>query len=65
MAYLRGRRFWNQLTPATTRKAVEYHTRATAIDPQYALAWAGLAEAFASAPINGDAEPVADAAPGP
>lgn len=57
-AYLRGRRFWNQLTPATTRKAVEYYTRATAIDPQYALAWAGLSEAFASAPINGDAEPV-------
>jgi TolB-like protein/Flp pilus assembly protein TadD len=57
-AYLRGRRFWNQLTPATTRKAVEYYTRATTIDPGYALAWAGLAEAFASAPINGDAEPL-------
>ena len=32
-AYLRGRRFWNQLTPATTRKAIEYYTRATEIDP--------------------------------
>ena len=57
-AYLRGRRFWNQLTSATTRKAVEYYTRATDIDPRYGLAWAGLAEAFASAPINGDAEPL-------
>ena len=56
--YLRGRRFWNQLTAATTRKAVEYYTRATEIDPRYALAWAGLAEAFASAPINADAEPL-------
>jgi TolB-like protein/Flp pilus assembly protein TadD len=57
--YLRGRRFWNQLTPATTRIAVDYYTRATEIDPGYALAWAGLAEAFAAAPINGDAEPLA------
>jgi TolB-like protein len=58
-AYLRGRRFWYQLTPATTRKAVEYYTRATEIDPVYALAWTGIAEAFASGPINGDAEPTA------
>jgi TolB-like protein/Flp pilus assembly protein TadD len=57
-AYLRGRRFWYQLTASTTHKAVEYYTRATDIDPQYALAWAGLAEAFASAPINADAEPI-------
>jgi TolB-like protein/tetratricopeptide (TPR) repeat protein len=56
--YLRGRRFWNQLTPATTRMAMDYYTRATEIDPDYALAWAGLAEAFAGAPINGDAEPL-------
>jgi len=56
--YLRGRRFWNQLTPATTRIAVDYYTRATEIDPDYALAWAGLAEAFSGAPINGDAEPL-------
>lgn len=55
--YLRGRRFWNQLTPATTRLAIEYYNRATEIDHDYALAWAGLAEAFASAPINGDADP--------
>jgi TolB-like protein/Flp pilus assembly protein TadD len=57
-AYLRGRRFWNQLTPVTTRKAIEYYRRATEIDSSYALAWAGIAEAYASAPINGDAEPL-------
>jgi Flp pilus assembly protein TadD len=56
--YLRGRRFWNQLTPATTRIAVDYYTRATEIDPDYALAWAGLAEAFAGAPINADDAPL-------
>jgi TolB-like protein/Flp pilus assembly protein TadD len=55
--YLRGRRHWNQLTPETTRIAIDYYRRATEIDPDYALAWAGIAEAFASAPINGDGEP--------
>jgi|KBSMisStandDraft_5_1062788.scaffolds.fasta_scaffold50752_2 TolB-like protein/Flp pilus assembly protein TadD len=55
--YLRGRRFWSQLTPLTTRRAVEYYTRATEVDRDYALAWAGLAEAYAAAPLNGDARP--------
>jgi TolB-like protein/Flp pilus assembly protein TadD len=56
--YLRGRRLWNQLTPSSTRVAIEYYTRATDIDPHYALAWAGIAEAFAGAPINADADPL-------
>ena len=56
--YLRGRRFWNQLTPPTTRRAVEYYTSATELDPDYSLAWAGLAEAYASGPVNGDARPL-------
>src|SRR4051794_26389493 len=56
--YLRGRHFWNQLTPATTKRASEYYTRATAIDPGYALAWSGLADAFSASPINGDAPPL-------
>ena len=56
--YLRGRHFWNQLTPATTKRASEYYTRATALDPEYALAWSGLADAFSASPINGDASPL-------
>jgi TolB-like protein/Flp pilus assembly protein TadD len=60
--YLRGRTFTNQRTPATTLKAIEYFGRATALDPNYALAWAGLTEAYAASPINGDAPPL-DAAP--
>ncbi len=56
--YLRGRHFWNQLTPATTKRASEYYVRATALDPQYALAWSGLADAFSASPINGDAPPM-------
>lgn len=59
--YLRGRYYWNQLTAPTTRRALEYYTRATERDPRYALAWAGLTDAHASAPINGDAPPLAAA----
>jgi TolB-like protein/Tfp pilus assembly protein PilF len=53
--YLRGRRFWNQLTPATTRRALECYAQATQLDPTYALAWSGLADAYSSSPMNGDA----------
>ncbi len=56
--YLRGRYFWNQLSPATTRRAIEFFARATVFDPQYALAWSGLADAYTASPINGDAPPL-------
>lgn len=55
--YLRGLYLWNQLKPETNRRAVEYYRRATTRDPNYALAWAGLALAYAGAPINADAPP--------
>lgn len=55
--YLRGRYFWNQLSAPTTRRAIEFYARATELDPGYALAWSGLASAWASGPINGDAPP--------
>ena len=55
--YLEGRYFFNQLTPTTTRRAMECYTRAATLDPDYALAWSGLADAYASSPINGDADP--------
>ncbi len=57
--YLRGRHFWNQLTPSTTQQAVEAFSRATELDPNYALAWSGLADAWAASPMNGDAPPQA------
>src|SRR6266542_161124 len=43
--YLRGRYFWNQLTPATNKRAIEYYERAIVLDPKYALAWSGIADA--------------------
>ena len=56
--YLRGRYFWNQLSPVTTRKAMEFYRRATELDPQYALAWSGIADAYSSGPISGDVSPL-------
>lgn len=53
--YLRGRHFWNQLTPETSRRAIECYTRAATLDAKFALAWSGLADAHAAAPITADA----------
>jgi DNA-binding winged helix-turn-helix (wHTH) protein/Flp pilus assembly protein TadD len=56
--YLRGRHFWNLLTPPATRRAIEYFARAAELDPNYALAWSGLADSYSAGPINGDAPPL-------
>ncbi len=56
--YLRGLNFQNQRTPATNRQAIAYYTRATDVDPDYALAWSAVASVLASSLINGDASPV-------
>jgi TolB-like protein/tetratricopeptide (TPR) repeat protein len=55
--YLQGRHAWHQLTPATNRRAVERYMRAVEIDPHYALAWSGIADAHAASAINADARP--------
>jgi TolB-like protein/Flp pilus assembly protein TadD len=44
--YLRGRFFWNKRTGADLEKAIEYFNQATTKDPGYALAYAGLADAY-------------------
>lgn len=46
-AYLRGRYLWNRRTPETHQKAIDEFEQATRIDPHYALAYAGLADAYA------------------
>ena len=56
--YLRGRYFWSQLTPATNARAIAYFERAIALDPDYALAWAGIAYAVLGSSMNSDADPV-------
>lgn len=44
--YLRGRWHWNQRTDAGYQKAIEYFDQAIAVDPGYALAFAGLADSY-------------------
>ncbi|HSE98863.1 MAG TPA: tetratricopeptide repeat protein, partial [Blastocatellia bacterium] len=45
-AYLKGRFFWNKRTPEDFRKAAEQFQQAIAIDPNYALGYAGLADCY-------------------
>ena len=45
--YLKGRYFWNQRTQAGYLKAIEYFQQAVTTDPQFAPAYAGLADAYA------------------
>jgi DNA-binding winged helix-turn-helix (wHTH) protein/tetratricopeptide (TPR) repeat protein len=45
-AYIRGRYFWNKRTAEGLHKAIEYFGQAIALDPAYALAFAGLADAY-------------------
>jgi TolB-like protein len=46
-AYMRGRHFWKQRTPAGFQKAVVSFQEAIEKDPQFALAHAGLGDAYA------------------
>ncbi len=43
--YLKGRFFWNKRTAADLRKSIEFFDQAIARDPNYALAYAALAQA--------------------
>jgi DNA-binding winged helix-turn-helix (wHTH) protein/TolB-like protein/Flp pilus assembly protein TadD len=43
-AYLTGRYLWNQRTEAALKKSIDYFERAVEIDPEYALAYVGLAD---------------------
>jgi TolB-like protein/tetratricopeptide (TPR) repeat protein len=55
--YLKGRFFWNKRTSADLPKAVEYYNQAIAKDPNYALAYAGLADAYVLYPDYGVGAP--------
>jgi len=59
--YLKGRDLWGRFTPPTNREAIRYFERATREDPTYALAWAGMAQAIAIAPMTTDADPATSA----
>ncbi len=45
--YMRGRHLWAKRTERDIRKAIEYYEKAIELDPYYALAYSGLADAWA------------------
>jgi TolB-like protein/Tfp pilus assembly protein PilF len=60
--YLKGRFFWNKRSGVDLRKAIEFFNQAIAKDPNYALAYAGLADSYLLLPNYGGA-PTADVVP--
>jgi TolB-like protein/Tfp pilus assembly protein PilF len=62
--YLQGRYHWNKRTDSATNKAIEYFQKAIEKDPQYAMAYVGLAESYVTGDmLNRDAAPkIAEAA---
>jgi len=44
--YLKGRYFWNKRTGNDLKKSIDYFQQAIAVDPNYALAYAGVADAY-------------------
>ncbi len=58
--YLKGRYFWNKRTAADVRKSVDYFRQAIAREPSYALAYAGLADAYLLIPSYRDISPADD-----
>jgi eukaryotic-like serine/threonine-protein kinase len=45
-AYLRGRHLWEQANGADLRRSIEFYKQALSRDPNYALAYAGLADSY-------------------
>lgn len=55
--YLMGRHSWNKVVPPEIQKSIDCFNQALELDPNYALAYGGLAEAYASLPITSDVPP--------
>ena len=49
--YLRGRYLWNRRSSASLQKAAEFFQKAIDLDPNYALAYAGLADVYSITPM--------------
>jgi TolB-like protein/DNA-binding winged helix-turn-helix (wHTH) protein/Tfp pilus assembly protein PilF len=65
--YLQGRYSWNQRTPRGVKKSIDFFQRAVEKDPNFALAYAGLADAYNFSNILGvlapkESSPQAEAA---
>jgi serine/threonine-protein kinase len=55
--YLKGRFYWNQRTGEALKKSIEYFNQAIEKDPSYALAYAGLADAYILLPYYSAGSP--------
>ena len=55
--YLKGRFFWNKRTAEDLRKAIDYFNAAIAKDPDYALAYAAVAQSWLILPAYGGGSP--------
>src|SRR5260370_37365254 len=62
--YLKGRFFWNKRDTNDLQKALGYFQQAANEDPNYALAWSGMADVYVLLPLFGGPNP-ADAYPKP
>ena len=58
--YLKGRYFWNKRTPQNLEKAINFFQQAIDLDPNYALAYAGLGDAHSIVPIYAGTRPKDD-----
>jgi Tfp pilus assembly protein PilF len=56
-SYIKGRYYWNKRTADDIRKAVSYFEDAIIEDPSYALAYAGLADAYSTLGVLDDLAP--------
>src|SRR5437763_5832138 len=55
--YLKGRFFWNKRTGADLKRAIDYFKQAIAKDPNYAVAYAGLADSYTLLSVFSAASP--------
>jgi DNA-binding winged helix-turn-helix (wHTH) protein/TolB-like protein/Tfp pilus assembly protein PilF len=60
--YLQGRLYWQRLTQPDVRRGIQFFQQSIDADPTYALAYAGMGDAYRSLPVNSDV-PAADAMP--
>jgi len=57
LAYLEGRFYWNQRSVSSLERALVHLSQAIQLDPNYALAYSGLADAYCSLGVIGDVAP--------
>ncbi|MEW6207661.1 MAG: protein kinase [Acidobacteriota bacterium] len=61
--YLKGRHLWNRRTVADIRKSIEMFQQAITEDPNYALAYVGLADGYTALEAYDDSIPTSETLP--